>query len=69
MPIVPYFRFDLVEPSGGSLKIFIVGALCKFDFQTCARRFLRICLAELNHVMHIGSTLVVVDAHCAIFQI
>ena len=63
MYIVPNLGSDPSEPFGGSLEILTVGAFSIYDFQTCARRFLRNCKAEFNYVLNNTSKLVVVDVH------
>ena len=69
MYIVPNLGFVRSELSGGRLKILTVGAFSRYDFKTCARRFLRNCKAEFNYVLDNTSTLVAVDVHCAKFRI
>ena len=60
---------DLGEPSGSWLKIMTVGEFVRYDFQTCARRFLRNYQAKFNYVIHNTSTLDVVDVHYHKFRI
>ena len=69
MYIMPNIGSVRSEPSGGSLKILTVGAFSRYDFQTCAHRFLRNCIAEFNYILDNTSTLVVVDVHYSKFQI
>ena len=69
MHIVPNLGFVRSEPSGGSLKILTVGAFSIYDFQICARRFLRNCKEEFNYILDNTSTLVVVDVHHAKYRI
>ena len=69
MYIITNLGIDFREPSGGWLKIMTVGKFVRYDFQTCARRFLRNCWAELPDFMHATSMLVVVDVHNAKFSI
>ena len=63
MYIVPNLGYDRSRPSGGSLKIFTVGAFSRYDFQICARRFLGNCKAEFKYIMDNTDILLVVDVH------
>ena len=51
------------------MKIMTVGKFARYDFQTCARRFLKNYQAKFNYVIHNTSKLDVVDVHYHRFRI
>ena len=69
MHIVPYLGSGPVEPPSGHMNILMVIGFCQYDFATCARRFLRNHKPLFNESLYKCSTLVGVDAHCALYQI